>query len=369
MRHSQRPIRPAAIRTSCSGWVRSGSTRGSRSCSARVPGSARTRPGLHLRLVGGERTAGDRARWRALASELGIGDAVAFEGWLDRPGVAAAMARASVFVHPSPSETFGVVAAEAILSGLPVATRRSGGVPWIVELSGGFGAVATGDDEAAFARAIETVLDGHLPVDADDARARIVAEVGRDAVAARALACYEEAVSHATEVTEAGRPRGLRRRAPGHHRPRRPTSRGPRGDRARAGASTGRRAAGETCVPGSVLVTPPRPDDAASDRDGSPTAGIRLVEAAPGSIRAATERPQPDLATQARHLATAPDRRRGAGRCHPPRDSGRSAPARRGAPRADRPRCPGGRDRGRPRSAARSPGARLAALARRPLGS
>ena len=54
------------------------------------------------------------------------------------------MARAGAFAHPSPSETFGVVAAEAILSGLPVATRRSGGVPWIIELAGGFGAVADG---------------------------------------------------------------------------------------------------------------------------------------------------------------------------------------------------------------------------------
>src|SRR5260221_1562910 len=97
-------------------------------------------PELHIRLVGGERAESDIQRWRSLAGELGIGPATAFVGRLDRPGVAAEMARARLFVHPSPSETFGVVAAEAILSGLPVAARRSGGVPWILELSVWFGA-------------------------------------------------------------------------------------------------------------------------------------------------------------------------------------------------------------------------------------
>jgi len=150
------------------------------------------RPTVHLRLVGGERSVGDMARWRALATELGIGDAVVLDGWLDRPAVAAAMARAAVFVHPSPSETFGVVAAEAILSGLPVATRQSGGVPWIVELSGGFGAVADGDDPAALAGAIEVVLDRWLSVTAEAARARLVEAIGTAAVTARTLEAYRE---------------------------------------------------------------------------------------------------------------------------------------------------------------------------------
>ncbi len=150
------------------------------------------RPGLHLTLIGGERLAGDLARWHALAAELGIASAVTFEGWLGRPAVAAAMARSAAFAHPSPSETFGVVAAEAILSGLPVATRRSGGVPWVVELSGGFGAVARGDDETAFADAIEQVLGGRLPVTAPDARARLVSAIGTAAVSKRTIELYRE---------------------------------------------------------------------------------------------------------------------------------------------------------------------------------
>ena len=160
---------------------------------------APSRPGLHLRLVGNERTAGERARWKARATSLGIGSAVTFDGWLERSAVAAAMARASVFVHPSPSETFGVVAAEAILSGLPVAARRSGGVPWILSLSGGFGSVATGDDSEAFATAIMAVLDGRLAVDATTARARLVAAVGEIAVARQALKIYRAAIKEGSE--------------------------------------------------------------------------------------------------------------------------------------------------------------------------
>ena len=53
-----------------------------------------------------------------------------------------------------------------MLTGLPVATRRSGGVPWVIERSGGFGAVAADDGIPSFANAIEAVLDGGLPVDA-----------------------------------------------------------------------------------------------------------------------------------------------------------------------------------------------------------
>lgn len=153
-----------------------------------------TRPSLHLRLVGGERAGGDLERWKALATALGIRDAVIFDDWVSRDRVASVLARASVFVHPSPSETFGVAAAEAILTGLPVAARRSGGVPWIIDVSGGFGRVADRDDPDAFADAIAAALDGPFPVDAPTARARLVEAIGERAVANLALEVYRDAV-------------------------------------------------------------------------------------------------------------------------------------------------------------------------------
>jgi glycosyl transferase family 1 len=120
---------------------------------------------------------------------------VAFDGWLPRDQVGRAMARAAAFVHPSPSETFGVVAAEAILTGLPVAARRSGGVPWIIELSGGYGRVADGDGADAFGRAIEAVLDGGLAVDAAVARSRLIEAIGERAVGRQARELYERAIT------------------------------------------------------------------------------------------------------------------------------------------------------------------------------
>lgn len=236
------------------------------------------RPSLRLRLVGGERNTGDLARWRALAREIGIGAAVSFEGPLQRPAVVAAMARAGTFVHPSPSETFGVVAAEAILSGLPVASRRSGGVPWIVELSGGYGAVADGDDVAAFAAAIETVVDRHLAVTAAEARTRLVGSVGAAAVATRAIAWYEKADAP-FGVTEQSTSTWRMEASPGLGR----AAAIPKILVATERIESFRRVAQ---LPAGlreqlVLAVPPRPPIVADDTDQGVPGGIRLLEAAP----------------------------------------------------------------------------------------
>lgn len=157
-----------------------------------------TRPGARLRMIGRPRLPEDDDRWRALAAELGIGDAVSLESWAPRGAVAAAMQRAQVFVHPSPSETFGVVAAEAIAAGLPVAVRPSGGVPWIVETAGGFGAVAGDDTAEALAAAVLALLEGPPAVDAADARRRLESAFGPAALARAALARYPDGSGVAT---------------------------------------------------------------------------------------------------------------------------------------------------------------------------
>ncbi len=93
------------------------------------------RPGLRLRLIGASPDGDDRP-WRRLADELGVADGVSIEPALDRAGVGAAMRRAGLFVHASPFETFGMVAAEALASGLPVVASPSGGVESIVGSDG-----------------------------------------------------------------------------------------------------------------------------------------------------------------------------------------------------------------------------------------
>ena len=97
----------------------------------------RSRPSITLRLVGRAPDAVTEARWHGLAAELGISGAVVLREAANRGEVAAAMRKAAVFVHPSPRETFGVVAAEALASGLPVVAADSGGVTEIAGAKAG----------------------------------------------------------------------------------------------------------------------------------------------------------------------------------------------------------------------------------------
>jgi glycosyltransferase involved in cell wall biosynthesis/SAM-dependent methyltransferase len=150
------------------------------------------RPGLHLRLVGSAPGLDEEARLRALAETLGIADAVTFEPPSDRPGVAAAMARAAVFVHPSPRETFGVVAAEALAAGLPVAATPSGGVEEIVGDDGRCGTIASDTSPEALAAAVRATLDRRPEFDPGYLRDRVVARYSLASVATATLELYGE---------------------------------------------------------------------------------------------------------------------------------------------------------------------------------
>jgi len=168
----------------------------------------RARPTTTLRLIGGSPTAAIETGWRRLAMELGVGEAVHFEPPGDRPAVAAAMARAALFVHPSPRETFGVVAVEALAAGLPVVATDSGGV---TEIMGPhpdrLGAIVPVGDPEALAAAIEATLDRRHTLDPLALRAAVTARFGSAGVAGRLLDVYEAA-------TPALLPRA-RQRAPG----------------------------------------------------------------------------------------------------------------------------------------------------------
>jgi glycogen synthase len=155
-------------------------------------------PGLTLRMIGGAPVADEEAAWNSRAVELGIADAVSFEGAVDRAGVAAAMARADLFVHPSRYETFGVVAVEALASGLPVVATRSGGVEEILGPDpGAVGALADVDDAAGLAGAIVDVWRRRDAFDPD--RLWQVAErrFAAPAVAQRLIEIYADALGEA----------------------------------------------------------------------------------------------------------------------------------------------------------------------------
>ncbi len=148
------------------------------------------RPDLNLRLIGPPGNPEEEARWRAMAVELGFEGGLTIEGAVRRDTVAEAMQTAAVFVHASPLETFGMVAAEALASGLPVAATPSGGVDEIVGTDGRFGAIAAGHDPESLAAAIEEVLGRRESLDPVAMRRHIVDTYGAPVVAGRTLMLY-----------------------------------------------------------------------------------------------------------------------------------------------------------------------------------
>jgi glycosyltransferase involved in cell wall biosynthesis len=91
----------------------------------------------------------------ARARELGVAARVAFAGASDPADLPDIYASADAFAFPSLSETQGLVLAEAMAAGLPIAAVAT---PVTREVLGGVGRVSRGDPER-FARAVLAALD------------------------------------------------------------------------------------------------------------------------------------------------------------------------------------------------------------------
>ncbi len=153
------------------------------------------RASITLRLLGRSPDDAVEARWQALAAELGISDVVSFEPSVDRAAIAEAMAGASIFVHPSPRETFGVVAVEALASGLPVVATDSGGVSEILgPAPDDVGALVAVADPNALADAILRTIERRASFDPAVLRATVDRRFGAAFVAERLLVVYREAL-------------------------------------------------------------------------------------------------------------------------------------------------------------------------------
>lgn len=87
--------------------------------------------GVDLRLVfAGTCTPAMRRRLDTVGRELGVAQEVEHLGHLSPEGLAAVLSRARVALMPSlEHETFGLVALEAALAGVPVVASRAGGIP------------------------------------------------------------------------------------------------------------------------------------------------------------------------------------------------------------------------------------------------
>jgi len=119
------------------------------------------------------------AGYQRLAGDLGIGDKVTFTPSVSKEELAVRMWRAHIFVLASSYETFSVVTAEALASGLPVVATRSGGpAEFIVP---GVGILVPPGDAEALSSALHEMLSRYPQYDPEDlsryARARFSPEV------------------------------------------------------------------------------------------------------------------------------------------------------------------------------------------------
>jgi len=151
------------------------------------------RPGATLRMIGRASPPELDDRLRQMAAELGVAEAVALEPPADRAGVASAMRRADLFIHPSRAETFGMVAVEALASGLPVVATRSGGVEGVLGTDpGSFGALVPVDDAEALARATIDALERRAAFDPQTLRRHVEERFGPQVFARQLLGLYDE---------------------------------------------------------------------------------------------------------------------------------------------------------------------------------
>jgi glycosyltransferase involved in cell wall biosynthesis len=91
----------------------------------------RSAPSATLAVLGSGESAGadnQEPRLRAMVGELGLGDAVQFQGRVSDTALLDWYAAADVFALPSSSEAQGIVALEAMASGLPVVASAVGGL-------------------------------------------------------------------------------------------------------------------------------------------------------------------------------------------------------------------------------------------------
>jgi glycosyltransferase involved in cell wall biosynthesis len=112
-----------------------------------------------LRIVG---HGPERTNLERLAASLGIGDSVVFLGWLSPLQIEQHLHDAWCWLAPSLwAEPFGLVAAEAIVHGVPVIASASGGLSEIVE-NGVSGMLFPNNDEGALADCLRAVAHSRV---------------------------------------------------------------------------------------------------------------------------------------------------------------------------------------------------------------
>lgn len=144
-------------------------------------------------IVGGDqRAAGERARLRAVAERAGVLHQVHFVGAVPHAALGAYYNAADVVVMPSFYESFGLVAVEALASGVPVVASRVGGLTSTVG-DGRTGYLVPWRCPGPFAEKLDLLLkNDDLRASLGDAAARSMEPYAWEAVADALLLLYGE---------------------------------------------------------------------------------------------------------------------------------------------------------------------------------
>lgn len=113
---------------------------------------------FHLDIAGGEEVVGEAARYRERFRSAGLARRVRFHGLLTAVEIRELLRRAHIFVLPSRSESFGVANLEAMASGLPVVSTRTGAIPEYIEHEE-HGLLVDPGDAHGLARALHRLIE------------------------------------------------------------------------------------------------------------------------------------------------------------------------------------------------------------------
>jgi L-malate glycosyltransferase len=128
---------------------------------------------------------------------LGVQNQVQMLGLMPRHRIKELMAEHDAFVLSSDYETFGVVVAEALASGIPCIVTDCGGPADIIEAGDGI-VVPRGDASALASAMVAVVGDAYISQNARLARqGRCANRFGEDAVCRKVISCYANSISEA----------------------------------------------------------------------------------------------------------------------------------------------------------------------------
>jgi len=139
----------------------------------------------------------ERRKLQKLCMDLGIANSVRFEGSVSREQVIEYLSSATIFVHLSRSETFGIASLEAILSGVPVVSIRNEGADeaWgDIEFKVGR-LLSKYSDENDVARSVSEVLKRVSPESIAEAGEWIKHRYSPEVISDQLLQIYQEEIS------------------------------------------------------------------------------------------------------------------------------------------------------------------------------